>query len=80
VSPDPPPSVWAVVKASAVNRLGRSLLIWYALLLGLGALVVLASLLAMRFGRQGCQCKRRVSRSATQAPGAVARCHQPSAN
>jgi hypothetical protein len=50
VTEDEPPSVWAVVKASALKRLGRPLLIWYAVLLGLGAVVVLASLLAMRFG------------------------------
>lgn len=43
-------SVCAVVKASALRRLGRPLLVWYAVLLALGAVVVLASLLVMRFG------------------------------
>jgi tetrahydromethanopterin S-methyltransferase subunit G len=42
--------VWAVVKASALRRLGRPLLIWYAVVLGIGVVVVLASLLVMRFG------------------------------
>jgi hypothetical protein len=46
-----PPTVWAVVKASALRRLGRPLLVWYAVLLGIGVVVVLASLLVMRLGR-----------------------------
>lgn len=45
-----PPKVWEVVKASALKRLGKPLLIWYAVLLGIGVVVVLASLLVMRFG------------------------------
>lgn len=45
-----PPSVWAVVKESALRRLGRPLLVWCGVLLALGAVVVLASLLVMRFG------------------------------
>lgn len=47
----PPPSVWQVVKASALNRLGKPLLLTYLALLVFGVVVVLASLLAMRFGR-----------------------------
>jgi hypothetical protein len=39
-----PPSVWAVVKASALRRLGKPLLWAYLVLLVLGALVVAASL------------------------------------
>jgi hypothetical protein len=45
-----PPTVWAVVKASALRRIGRPLLVWYVVLLGIGVVVVLTSLLVMRFG------------------------------
>ncbi len=44
------PSVWAVIKASALSRLGRPLLLTYLALLVFGVLVVLGSLLVMRFG------------------------------
>jgi hypothetical protein len=50
----PRPLEWddvsAVVKASAVNRLGKPLLILYAVLAMIGVVVVAASLLVMRFG------------------------------
>ncbi len=42
--------VWAVVKASAVNRLGKPLLRLYALLFVLGAVAVAVSTIAMRCG------------------------------
>jgi len=45
-----PASFWAVVKASALRRLGRPLLVWYGVVLGIGALAILASLVAMRLG------------------------------
>jgi len=44
------PSVWTVVKKSALRRLGQPLLVWYVVLLGIGVVVIVASLLAMRFG------------------------------
>lgn len=49
MQPEQVPSFWAVVKASALRRLGRPLLIWYAALLGFAVVIVLASLLVMRF-------------------------------
>jgi hypothetical protein len=49
--PEQPPNAWAIIKESALRRLGRPLLIWYAVLLGIGAVVVLSSLLVVRFGR-----------------------------
>jgi len=45
-----PPSVWAVVKMSALRRLGKPLLWTYLVLLVLGVLVVAASLVLMRVG------------------------------
>jgi hypothetical protein len=45
-----PPRIWEVVKASALKRLGKPLLLAYLALLILGALTVLGSLLVMRFG------------------------------
>jgi hypothetical protein len=46
----PPPSVWAVVKASALSSLGKPLLLTYLALLVFGPLVVLGSLIVMRLG------------------------------
>jgi hypothetical protein len=43
-------SIWAVVRASAVKRLGVPLLRACLLLLVVGMVVVLASLLVLRFG------------------------------
>ena len=42
--------VWSVVKASALHRLGKPLLVAYALLAVFGLVVVAVSLLVMRFG------------------------------
>lgn len=44
------PPVWDVVKASALKRLGKPLLIWYGVLLVIGVVTVTVSLLVMRFG------------------------------
>jgi hypothetical protein len=41
---------WEIVKASAVNRLGRSLLKLYAVASRRRLVAVLASIIAMRFG------------------------------
>jgi hypothetical protein len=46
---EPQPSFWKVVKASALKRLGLPLLKAYGVLLVAGVVVVLASLLVMRF-------------------------------
>lgn len=50
MAPTEPPSVWAVVKASALRRLGKPLLLAYLMLLVLGVLAVVVSLLLMRLG------------------------------
>lgn len=39
--------LWSVVKASAVGRMGRPLLVAWAVLLAVGALIVGASIFAM---------------------------------
>lgn len=49
VTLETPPSFWSVVKASAVRRLGVPLLKAYVTLLVLGILVVLVSIVLMRF-------------------------------
>jgi hypothetical protein len=45
-----PPRVWDVVKASALHRLGKPLLLTYFALLVFGVVVVLGSVAWMRFG------------------------------
>jgi hypothetical protein len=42
--------VWGVVKASALHRLGKPILVWYAALFAFGLIVVAASVVAMRCG------------------------------
>lgn len=42
--------VWAVVKASALKRIGKPLLVLYAGLAVFGLVAVALSILAMRFG------------------------------
>lgn len=44
------PKVWDVVKASALKRLGKPLLLAYLALLIFGVLAIIGSLLVMRFG------------------------------
>ena len=41
--------MWAVVRASAEKRLGKPLLWTYLLLAGVGAVVVVVSIVAMHF-------------------------------
>jgi hypothetical protein len=48
VSQTEPPSVWAIVKASALRRLGKPLLWAYLVLLVFGVVAVAASLVLMR--------------------------------
>lgn len=48
--PDPPPDVWAVVKASAEKRLGKPLLRAYLLLAVFGAVIVVGCVLIARLG------------------------------
>jgi hypothetical protein len=48
--PSPAHRAWAVIKASALHRLGKPLLLAYLALLVFGVLVVLGSVAWMRFG------------------------------
>lgn len=49
-TPSPARGFWEVVKASALRRLGKPLLLTYLALLVFGVLVVLGSVALMRFG------------------------------
>lgn len=49
-TPSPARQFWDVVKASALRRLGKPLLLTYLALLVFGVLIVLGSLLAMWIG------------------------------
>lgn len=48
--PSPAHRAWTVIKASALHRLGKPLLLTYLGLLVFGVLVVLGSVALMRFG------------------------------
>ena len=49
-TPSPARRAWEVIKASALHRLGKPLLLTYLALLVFGALVVVGSVAWMRFG------------------------------